>query len=200
MTAFEKARIEIEGIFDYLNSIYGEDLHPKTREIKTCKFPLATKKRVQVEVELVPGFFESCSEPCKAACVGMCYGLLYLDKYHCKTENGICYITVSPDRTIKSVWEKLNIPFPCDKEMTFYNQIESLLRPARRSYFSDIEDKCLFSVGYEFRDGLTRRQVTEIFEDGNDIMVAHECISPESAKKLSRRVVTKEEDLVCQIL
>ena len=78
--------------------------------------------------------------------------------------------------------------------------LETLLRSVRRSYFSDVKDKCLLDIGFEFRDGLTRRCVTDIFADGDDIMVEHECVRPESAKQISRRVVDKEENIVRRAL
>mgnify|MGYP001039138039 CR=1 FL=1 len=44
MTEFEKARAEFEKTFDYLNTIYSEDIHPKIREVELQKFPLSVKE------------------------------------------------------------------------------------------------------------------------------------------------------------
>lgn len=60
--------------------------------------------------------------------------------------------------------------------------LETLLRPVRRSYFSDVKDKSIFYIGFEFRSCHTTRCVTDIFADGDDIMVEHECIAPEDLK------------------
>lgn len=84
--------------------------------------------------------------------------------------------------------------------MTFYNMLETLLRPVRRSYFTNVNDKSLLDIGFEFRSCYTRRRVTDVFADGDDIMVEHECIASEDLKQNSKRYIDKEEDLVRQAL
>lgn len=198
MTEFEKAKAEIERVFKQLNSIYNENFDPPIREVETWKFPVAANKH-GAELIVVPDFFKQCSEDCRKACIGMSYAWLYMYNHHCEVRNGEYYITCNPHKVITSIWDKLNISFQCE-EMSFYNMLETLLRPVRRSYFSDVKDKCLLDIGFEFRDGLTRRCVTDIFADGDDIMVEHECVRPESAKQISRRVVDKEENIVRRAL
>lgn len=194
MTEFEKAKAEIKETYKFLNSIYNESFEPPIREVDTWKFPVAVNNH-GAELILIPKFFAQCSVDCKKACVGMSYGWLYMHKHCCEIKDGEYYITGNPHEIITSIWDKLNISFQCEK-MTFYNMLETLLRPVRRSYFTDIKDKSLLDIGFEFRSCHTTRRVTDIFADGDDIMIEHECIAPEDIRQNSKRYVEKEEDLI----
>lgn len=198
MTEFDTAKFEIIKAIEYLNDIYKEDFNPRIREVETWKFPIDANKRGE-ELIVIPKFFNQCSKECKDACIGMSYGWLYLYKYHCENKDSCYLIKIPPEKIIKEIWKKMNVNFQCE-ESNYRNMLETLLRPVRKNYFSDVKDKCLFDIGFEFRTGRTKKCVTDIFADGDDIMVKYECIYPESDKIISESSVSKEEELTQWVL
>lgn len=179
----------INSIFMYLNTQLGEDISFEIEAVERNKYPISGGE-ADGKIIYVPGYLNLMGADDGKAMVGICYAGMYMRKYYTEIINGEKCISKPPLEMTLKVWRILNLSH--GEGIERYDEIvcmmEEIIRPLRRAYYTDLQDKCYFSVGDTFRDGITRRQVTDIIEKDGDIFVAHKGISPANDK-----IVTYEE-------
>lgn len=131
------------------------------------------------------------------ALIGIAYACLYMHKHYSTVTYGRRCITKSPEEMILKVWTALQLEnYTEAKDMRQIKTImENAISPIRRKYYASVEGRCYFSVGDIFRDGITKRQVSNVYEESGKIFVSHKCISP-----INDKVHTETEEKLFQFL